>query len=967
MWRQSLHIAKKEFLTFFASPAALLFIAAFLSTTLFIFFWVETFFARNLADLRSLFQWMPLLLIFLVAALTMRLWSEELRMGTFEFLVTQPVSSASLVSGKFIASLLLVGLTLLLTLPLPITVSMLGELDWGPVWGGYLATFFLAAAYLGIGLTVSLVSENQIISLIITVVICCLFYLMGTPVLTSLFSAETAEILKQIGTGSRFTSVARGVLDLADIYYYLSIAAVFLLLNIYFLESRRWASPGHRLTHRCWRILLGLMIANLLVANVCLSRIQPLRVDLTQGQLYTISPATQQYLARLKEPLLIRGYFSTKTHPFLAPLLPQVRDLIEEYAAYGNGRVRVEFIDPTLDAEQEEQAANIYGIKPVPLQITDKYQASVVNVYFNIVVRYGDQFEVLGFRDLIDTKSQSEGDIQVALRNPEYDITRTIKKVLNEYQSQGDLYAYLTNPVKFTGYISNPALLPEPLKQYKTKVMAALEKSKIAANGQFDYELVDPAANGAQAAETIAKQFGFLPMRASQKDQQGFYFYMLLADGKKAIQLPLPQDAEAIETSDFQQTLEHAVKRFSTGFVKKIGLYVPPAVKQNPLLQQYRMPSGRHFQRLRQRLTANYDVEVVDLETAHVADDIDVLMVLAPQQLNNHEVFAIDQFLMRGGTVIIASGAAQAKFTQNALSAAPYVSGLKDWLKHLQISIDNTLVLDPQNIVIPLPVTRHVGGVPIQEIKMLQYPYAIDVRDAGLNEDHLMTAGFNQMPMIWASPLTITVDKTALKVTELMRSSEQSWTSTSMQVLPELDKFPESGFPQDTEAKSQLLGAVIEGEFESFYKGKTSPLQNTQQNTDDEQQDSSANMTDSVIERSLPSARLVIFTSNEFLSDQTLRLLASANGNFSLNTINLMENTVDWALEDSALLSIRNRGYFSRTLKPQARSKELFWEYLNYALALGGLLIVYLIYRIYQQRKQRYYRILLEEADVDVR
>jgi ABC-2 type transport system permease protein len=960
MWRQSLHIAKKEFLTFFASPAAFLFIAAFLATTLFIFFWVETFFARNLADLRSLFQWMPLLLIFLVAALTMRLWSEERRMGTFEFLVTQPVSSVSLVAGKFMASLLLVGLTLLLTLPLPITVSMLGELDWGPVWGGYLATFFLAAAYLGIGLTVSLVSENQIISLIITVVICSLFYLIGMPVLTALFSAETAEILKLMGTGSRFTSVARGVLDLADIYYYLSLAAVFLLLNIYFLESRRWASPGNRLTHRRWQFLLGLMIANLLVANVSLSRIQPLRADLTQGQLYTISPATQKSLVSLKEPLLIRGYFSKKTNPFLAPLLPQLKDLIEEYAAYGNGRVRVEFIDPTVDAEQEEQAATIYGIKPVPMQIKEKSETSVVNVYFNVVVRYGDQFEVLGFRDLIETKSQSEGDVQVALRNPEYDITRTIKKVLNEYQSQGDLYAYLTNPVKFTGYVSNAKFLPEPLQQYKSKMMAALEKSKIAANGQFDYELIDPTANDAQAAEKIAKQFGFLPMRANPKDQHGFYFYMLLADGKKAIQLPLPQDAEAIETSGFQQTLESAVKRFSTGFVKKIGLYVPPAVKQNPLLQQYGMPSGRHFQQLRQRLTANYDVEVVDLETARVDEDIDVLMVLAPQQLKNNEVFAIDQFLMRGGTVIIASGAAEAKFTQNVLSAAPYASGLKDWLKHLDISIDNTLVLDPQNILIPLPVTRNVGGAPVQEIKMLHYPYAIDVRGSALNEDHLITAGFNQMPIIWASPLTISVDKTELTVTELMRSSEQSWTSTSMQILPEFDKFPESGFPHDTQAKSQLLGAVIEGKFESFYKGKTSPLQNDQQNN-------SANMTNSIIEHSLPSARLVIFSSNEFLSDQTLRLLASANGNFSLNTINLIENTVDWALEDSALLSIRNRGYFSRTLTPLTRSKKLFWEYLNYALALGGLLVVYLIYRVYQQSRQRYYRLLLEEANVDVR
>jgi ABC-2 type transport system permease protein len=959
-------VAKKEFLTFFASPAAFLFLTVFLAASLFIFFWVEKFFARNVADLRSLFEWMPLLLIFLVAALTMRLWSEERRMGTLEFLVTQPVSPVALVLGKFIASLSLVGLTLLLTLPLPITVSMLGDLDWGPVWGGYLATFFLAAAYIGIGLTVSFISENQIISLIITVVICLLFYLIGTPVITSLFDAESAEILKQIGSGSRFTSVARGVLDFADIYYYLSIAAVFLVLNCYLLESRRWAKPGNPITHRRWRMLLGLMIANLLLANVSLSRLQPLRVDLTQHKLYTISPATQDYLARLKEPLLIRGYFSAKTHPRLAPLVPQLRDLIEEYAVYGGGKVRVEFIDPTVNPEQEQEAANTYGISPVPLQIIDKYNPSVVNVYFNIVVRYGDQFEVLGFRDLIDTRSQSEGDLQIAIRNPEYDITSAIKKVLNEYQSQGDLYAYLSKPLAFTGYISADSVLPEPLLDYKTKIIDILEKAKSIANGQLDYTLIDPVANHTETAEKIAKQFGFMPMRAGANDQQGFYFYMLLEDGKKAIQLPLPPDPEALQNSNFQEVLESAAKRFSIGFVKKIGLYTPPAVKQNPLLRQYRMPSGRNFQQLRQRLTANYDVALVDLETGRVADDVDVLMVLAPQQLKNTEVFAIDQFLMRGGTVIISSGAAEAKFTQYALSAASYPSGLNDWLKHNGISIENTLVLDPQNSVIPLPVTRNVGGVPVREIKMLHYPYAIDVRDTQLSDEHLITSGFNQMPIIWASPLTISVDSAEVQVSELMRSSDQSWTSSSMQVLPEFDKYPEYGFPQESEPASYLLGAVIEGEFQSFFKDKPSPLRASKQNSDSEQQ-STAVMTDSVLGQSLPSARVVIFSSNEFLTDQTLRLLASANGSVSLNAINLMENTVDWAVEDSALLSIRNRGYFSRTLRPLTQSKELFWEYLNYVFALAGLLVVYLAYKLYQRCKQASHRLLLQGVEQYVR
>jgi ABC-2 type transport system permease protein len=138
-----LAIFRKEFNAFFASPAAWLFLGTFLAVNLFIFFWAEAFFARNLADVKPLFEWMPILLIFLVAALTMRSWSEERRAGTLESLLTSPVSPLQLVLGKFAASLALVALALLLTLPLPLTVALLGDLDWGPVVGGYLASLFL--------------------------------------------------------------------------------------------------------------------------------------------------------------------------------------------------------------------------------------------------------------------------------------------------------------------------------------------------------------------------------------------------------------------------------------------------------------------------------------------------------------------------------------------------------------------------------------------------------------------------------------------------------------------------------------------------------------------------------------------------------------------------------------------------------------------------------------------------------
>jgi ABC-2 type transport system permease protein len=214
-----------------------LFVGAFLTLILFIFFWLETFFARNIADVRPLFEWLPLLLIFLVAALTMRSWAEERVAGTLESLLTAPVRPLELVLGKFFASLLLVSIALLLTLPLPVSVSLLGPLDWGPVIGGYVATIFLAAAYVAIGLYMSVRTDNSIVALILTSVVCGLFYLIGAETVTTLFGHEVGGWLALLGTGTRFESISRGVLDLRDLYYYCSIVGVFLTLNVFSLEQ----------------------------------------------------------------------------------------------------------------------------------------------------------------------------------------------------------------------------------------------------------------------------------------------------------------------------------------------------------------------------------------------------------------------------------------------------------------------------------------------------------------------------------------------------------------------------------------------------------------------------------------------------------------------------------------------------------------------------------------------------------
>src|SRR5512147_265345 len=306
--KQILAITRKELNSYFGSPMALIFLGAFLAVTLFAFFWIETFFARGIADVRPLFQWMPLLLIFLVAALTMRQWSEEQRSGTQEMLLTLPVRPAQLVIGKFLAVMTMVLIALILTLPLPITVASLGNLDWGPVLGGYLAALLLAAAYSAIGLFVSSRTDNQIVALILTVLLAGLFFLIGTGGVIDFIGANLADLFRAIGTGSRFESIERGVIDVRDLVYYISLTTFFLLLNVVALDAKRWSQGLQTALHRRNALVSVVLVGvNLVALNTWLFPLHGLRADLTAQREYSLSPASRDLVGNLQEPLLIRG------------------------------------------------------------------------------------------------------------------------------------------------------------------------------------------------------------------------------------------------------------------------------------------------------------------------------------------------------------------------------------------------------------------------------------------------------------------------------------------------------------------------------------------------------------------------------------------------------------------------------------------------------------------------------------
>jgi ABC-2 type transport system permease protein len=237
-------IAKRELSGYFASPVAFVFIVIFLLLTGFFTFMAGGFFERREASLISFFLWHPWLYLFLVPAVGMRLWSEERRMGTMELLLTFPITAWQAILGKFIASWIFLGIALVLTFPIWITVNYLGNPDNGVIFAGYLASLMMAGAYLAISCMTSAMTRNQVVSFIISVVICLLLILAGWPPVTRLVEqlSESGWLLDTVAAFSvmtHFEGFQRGVIDSRDVIYFLALIVFSLFTTSVIIRNHR--------------------------------------------------------------------------------------------------------------------------------------------------------------------------------------------------------------------------------------------------------------------------------------------------------------------------------------------------------------------------------------------------------------------------------------------------------------------------------------------------------------------------------------------------------------------------------------------------------------------------------------------------------------------------------------------------------------------------------------------------------
>ncbi|MGD9140890.1 MAG: ABC transporter permease [bacterium] len=230
-------IFKRELAGYFNSPIAYIFITVFLGLSSWLFF--KGFFVLGQASLRMFFGIIPWIFLFFVPAITMRLWAEERKVGTMELLMTLPVTDAEAVLGKYLASFAFLGLSLALSLVIPVFVAVLGDPDPGQVVGGYMGAVLMGGAFLAIGLFVSSLTENQIVAFIISVVVTFGLFILGEDFVLFGIPDWLVPVFSFAGLGGHYDSISRGVLDSRDIIYYVSIIVFFLYLNVKSIEARK--------------------------------------------------------------------------------------------------------------------------------------------------------------------------------------------------------------------------------------------------------------------------------------------------------------------------------------------------------------------------------------------------------------------------------------------------------------------------------------------------------------------------------------------------------------------------------------------------------------------------------------------------------------------------------------------------------------------------------------------------------
>lgn len=376
----------KELRSYIDSPIAYIFIVLMLLLTGVYF--AATLFVENEASLRSLGEVVPLLLMFFVPAITMRLIAEEKRSGTFEVLATKAIRTGEIVLGKFLAASTLVALALVPTLFHAILVALLGPADAGPIVTGMLGLLLFGVAYAAIGVMGSACSQNQIVAYIISFVIGMVLFVVDRVLIY--VPLGMVSFVEYIGSASHLPAFVRGVIDSRDVVYFLSVTVFFLMLATV-LAGTETPKAVWKLRELDWReqtLRVVLLIGVLFFVNI-ISLAYFVRMDFTATGAYTLAQPTREVIESLDDNVLVTAYLTPGLPPPYHKHRREIQELLDEYRSRSRGRFHYQFVNPLESPALEEQALQD-GVTPVQVKVIRNDRVLTEKAYVGLNLVYGD-------------------------------------------------------------------------------------------------------------------------------------------------------------------------------------------------------------------------------------------------------------------------------------------------------------------------------------------------------------------------------------------------------------------------------------------------------------------------------------------------------------------------------------------------------------------------------------------------
>lgn len=443
---------KKEIKTFLGSLIGYLAVLVFLLiTSLFLWVFPGTY---NIPDsgyatLEPLFSLAPWLYLFLVPAITMRFFADEKRSGTIEILLTRPVTDFKLVLAKFLAGLVLVVFSLLPTLLYFLSVYLLGapvgSIDTGATWGSFIGLFFLAAIYVAIGIFASSLTDNQIVSFILAMVLSFVFYLGFDFIGSSGISYLLERLFSWLSINNHYMSISRGVIDMRDIIYFLGITLFFIYITSIFLRKGKWERK--RVKRNAAVFTVSLLVVFVVSSNFLY------RIDLTSDKRFSLSGISKEVVSSLEYPVEVEFFLSGELQPGLQKLQDEVIEKIAVMNVFAAHPIRVKITNPynIANAEKRKQFMEKItreGVRPTSFRMKTDQGISTKLIFPGAIIRSGGKERAVNFLKY-NSDFSHEANFNHSIESVEYELVnafqelmRTRKSTVAFLEGQGELNEY---------------------------------------------------------------------------------------------------------------------------------------------------------------------------------------------------------------------------------------------------------------------------------------------------------------------------------------------------------------------------------------------------------------------------------------------------------------------------------------------------------------------------------------------